>query len=140
MQMRRYSRGVTLVELMIVIVIVGILTAVAFPNYRDYVSRAKRSEAKAAVLQCATNQEKEYLQNQAFTTDLTKLGFKTPFKTDSGTYTISASTADAANEFTCTATYALPADKESAKCNIFTIDATGSKESDPDTDCWSRTR
>lgn len=140
MQLRHYVRGITLVELMIVIVIVGVLTAIAFPNYRNYVARAKRSEAISAVLQCAANQEKIYLQEQAFTDDRTKLGFKSPFKTDSGTYNIDVSAVNPANDFTCTATYALPADKESAKCNEFSIDAAGTKESSPDTDCWTKTR
>jgi prepilin-type N-terminal cleavage/methylation domain-containing protein len=88
MQMRKNMRGITLMELMIVVVIVGILTAIAFPNYRNFVARAARSEAKAALLKCATNQEKFYLQNQQFTTNLAQLGFSAPFKTDSANYQI----------------------------------------------------
>jgi type IV pilus assembly protein PilE len=53
--MRKYVGGVTLMELLIVVVIIGILTAIAFPNYREFVTRAKRNEAKAALLKCATN-------------------------------------------------------------------------------------
>ena len=50
MQLRKHMHGITLIELWLVVIIVGILTAIAFPNYRAYVERAKRSEAKAALL------------------------------------------------------------------------------------------
>ena len=44
--MRKYTTGVTLIELMIVIVVLGIIAAVAYPNYRDFAARAKRNEAR----------------------------------------------------------------------------------------------
>ena len=137
--MRRYMRGITLMELMIVVVIIGILAALSYPNYREFVARAKRSEARAALLKIATNQEKHYLQNNTFTSDLTDLGFSAdPFTTDSGTYSVRVTSADASN-FTAEADY-IPADGEADKCNLFTIDGRGQKTSDPDNDCWTRTR
>ena len=60
--MRKHMRGVTLMELMIVVVIIGILTAMAYPSYRQYVAKAKRNEAKAALLQISTMQERFYLK------------------------------------------------------------------------------
>lgn len=139
MQMRRYMRGITLMELMIVVVIIGILAALSYPNYREFVARAKRTEARAALLKIATNQEKYYLQNNTFTSDLTVLGFSSdPYTTDSGTYSVRITAADASN-FTAEADY-IPADGEAGKCNIFSIDGRGQKTSDPDTDCWTRTR
>mgnify|MGYP001817920961 CR=1 FL=1 len=132
-------RGITLMELMIVVVIIGILAALSYPNYREFVARAKRSEARAALLKIATNQEKHYLQNNTFTSDMTDLGFNAdPYTTDSGTYSVRITSADASN-FTAEADY-IPADGEEGKCNLFTIDGRGQKTSDPDTDCWTRTR
>ena len=63
MPTRQSMRGVTLIELMIVIVIIAILAAVSYPSYREFTARAKRNEARAALLQIATNQERFYLQN-----------------------------------------------------------------------------
>ena len=139
MQMRRTMRGVTLMELMIVVVIIGILAAIAYPNYREFVTRAKRTEARAALLKIATNQEKYYLQNNIFTDNLTNLGFNAnPYTTDSGTFSVRIVSADASN-FTAEADY-IPVDAEAGKCNLFKIDARGQKTSEPDTDCWTRTR
>jgi len=139
MKMHTYMRGITLMELMIVVVIIGILTAIAFPNYRDFVTRAKRSEAKAALLKAATNQEKFYLQNQIFSDDLADLGFSTPFKTDSGAYQLSVSSPPSASDFTVTATYT-GTDSENAKCPTLKIDSLGNRTSPDGTyaDCWTR--
>ena len=57
--------------LMIVVVIIGILTTIASPNYRQYATRANGTEARAALLQIATNQERFYLQNNTYTTNMT---------------------------------------------------------------------
>ncbi len=138
--MRNYMRGITLLELMIVVVIISILTAIAYPNYREYVTRAKRTEAKAALLQIATNQERFYLQNNTYTTNMTNLGFPVAgaFLSDSDSYIINVGAADA-NDFTATATFQLGGD-EAGKCLTFQIDGRGAKTSAPDTDCWTRTR
>ncbi len=138
--MRKYMRGITLLELMIVVVIISILTAIAYPNYREYVTRAKRTEAKAALLQIATNQERFYLQNNTYTTNMTNLGFPVAgaFLSDSDSYIINVGAADS-NDFTATATFQLGGD-EAGKCLTFQIDGRGAKTSAPDTDCWTRTR
>jgi len=133
-------RGVTLMELMIVVVIVGILAAVAYPNYRQYVARAKRNEAKSCLLQVATLQERFYLQNNTYTTDMTNLGFGAAANnvSNSGSYVCSVTAADA-NTFAATATYQ-NADAEAGKCLTFSIDGRGQKTSAPAADCWTNTR
>ena len=138
MQMRKYMQGVTLMELMIVVVVIGILTAIAFPNYREFVARAKRAEAKAALLKIATNQEKFYLQNQRFGT-LAELGYAAAtIPSESGTYTLTAGPNPTWPEnFLATATY-LPDDNESGKCKTFRIDGGATQTSGPYTDCWTR--
>lgn len=139
--MYKKMRGVTLLELMIVIVIIGVLASIAYPNYRDYLARAKRSEAKAALLQIATNQERWYLNNNTYTEDMTVLGFDSdPFITDSGAYSVEIDAGADGNNFSATATFLLPDEKEKAKCETFTIDGRGAKGSDPEGNCWTRSR
>ena len=138
--MRKYMRGITLMELMIVLVIVGIMATLAYPSYREFAARAKRNEAKSALLQIATMQERFYLQNNTYTTDMTSLGFPVAgnFTTDSGTYRVNVTAADA-NNFAANALY-LNADNEAGKCGSFQIDGRGAKTSAPLADCWTRTR
>lgn len=139
-QSRKHMGGLSLMELMIVVVIIGILAAISYPNYREFAAKAKRNEAKAALLQIATNQERFYLQNNTFTQDLLVLGFSSSpnFTTDTGSYVITIANADA-GDFTATATYQLGG-TEAAKCNVFSITGAGVRTSGPDADCWTRTR
>jgi len=138
--MRKYMKGVTLMELMIVVVIISILTAIAYPSYRQYVARAKRNEAKAGLLQIATLQERFYLQNNTYTTDLTNLGFTVAANapSDTGTYVFNVPTANA-NTFNAVAAYQ-KSDGELAKCATLTIDGRQAKGSTPYNDCWTNTR
>jgi type IV pilus assembly protein PilE len=137
---RKAMHGITLIELMIVVVIISILAAISYPNYREFAARAKRNEAKAALLKAATNQERFFLQNNQFSADLMQLGFDaSPYPTDTGSYVVTVAALVPTANFTVTATYQLGG-AESMKCNVFTIDGTGTKTSGPDPDCWVRTR
>ncbi len=138
--MIRKLRGITLIELMIVIVIIGLMASIAYPQYREFAARAKRVEAKAARLQIAQNQERFYLSNNTFTNDMTNLGFSAAsnFITKSASYSISVTAANS-NDFTAVATYRFD-DSEKSRCETFTIRGSGVTESTPDTDCWERTR
>jgi type IV pilus assembly protein PilE len=135
-----HMRGITLMELMIVVVIIGFLATIAYPSYREFTARAKRNEAKAALLRIATNQERFYLQNNAFTCDMTQLGFPVAagFITDSQSYSVTVTACNAAN-FTAVANFQMGG-AEAGKCNLFQIDGRGTRISNPDTDCWTRTR
>ena len=137
MQLRRNMQGITLIELMIVVVIIAIITTVAFPNYRAFIIRSHRAEAKAAVLKAAVNQEKWYLTRNQFSADPADLGFKSPFKTESGKYVVSISAPSPTSDFTATATFQGTGD-ELSKCKTFSIDSRGNKSSAPYTDCWTR--
>ena len=140
MKLRMYMRGITLIELMVVVVIVGILAAVAYPNYQEFTARAKRNEARAALLRLATNQERFYINNNTFTDNLTSLGFgETPTAiTETGYYRVQVTSATP-SDFTATATY-LHGGNEATKCLTFTIDGSGVQSSSPEDDCWTRVR
>ncbi len=67
--------GFTLIELMVVVAIIGILAAVAIPNYQKYQARARQSEAKIA-LAAAYTAEKGYVTEQGtYTSCLRDMGY-----------------------------------------------------------------
>lgn len=67
-------RGFTLIELMIVVTIVGILAAIGYPSYQNYVLRAQRSEAVAMLMDLQAKQERYYFSNNRYTNDVADLG------------------------------------------------------------------
>jgi len=62
----RKTHGFTLIELMIVIVIIGILAAIAVPNYQDYLKRAKIAEAVSALSDMRVKMERHFQDNRAY--------------------------------------------------------------------------
>ena len=54
---RTEEKGITLIELLVVVVIVGILAAIALPMYSNYMTRARRADAKTALEQLRASQE-----------------------------------------------------------------------------------
>ena len=138
LDMYRRMRGVTMLELMIVVVIVGILTAIAYPNYREFAARAKRVEAKSILLEIATSQERFYLNNNRYGS-MTELGYDDPQLTDSGSYSVTINGNDA-NNYTALATYQFGG-AEGDKCGSFTIDGRGDKISSGSIgNCWTQDR
>ncbi len=66
--MKHSSRGFTLIEVMIVVAIIGILAAIAYPSYDEYVKRGNRTEGQAFLSDVAARQERYFSQNNAYIT------------------------------------------------------------------------
>lgn len=82
-----FTRAFSLIEMMIVLVIVSILIAVAYPNYQHHVLRAHRETAKAALLNAASRLEEYYLVNHTYASaTLENAGI--PAFTEENTYAI----------------------------------------------------
>ena len=77
MKMNRKS-GFTLIELMITVAIIGILAAIAYPNYVNYVLKANRAAAQSFLLNVAQRQQQYFLDSRAYAPDLTTLGVAVP--------------------------------------------------------------
>lgn len=61
------KRGFTLIELMIVVAVVGILAAIAYPSYIDSVRKARRADGKAALMNASQKMEVYYARNASYT-------------------------------------------------------------------------
>lgn len=62
----RRQAGVTLIELMIALAVIGILAAIAYPSYQDHVRRGNRAEAKGILLETAQFMERNYTTNGCY--------------------------------------------------------------------------
>ena len=81
---KKYQKGFTLIELMIVVAVIGILGAIAYPSYQDSVRKGRRAEARAALAELLYQQERYMTQNNTYY-DIPTAGTQDiPFKTFSG--------------------------------------------------------
>ncbi|THU05242.1 type IV pilin protein [Lampropedia puyangensis] len=121
--MRNDEQGFTLIELMIVVAVVGILAAIAYPSYLEYVLRSRRAEGQAFLNEAAARMERYRAQNGIYTVDTSKLNMPNGNKSENGYYQLSITNTDS---YTLTATRqgAQVADK---KCGNLTLNAAGQK-------------
>ena len=73
--MRRLPRGFTLIELLIVVVIIGVLAAIAIPKFQSTKGKANAATLKADLRNLATAQEAYYYDYNTYTTSLVGLKF-----------------------------------------------------------------
>jgi type IV pilus assembly protein PilA len=71
------NKGFTLIELMIVVAIIGILAAIAIPNFLNYQCKAKQSEAKSNLGNIRTQQEAFRAENDDYSQTVADIGFST---------------------------------------------------------------
>lgn len=135
-QKHRYSKGFTLIELMIVVLILGILSSIAIPSYRDYVLRSKRVEAQSALLNFAAQQERYFSRTNAYGS-LNDVGM--PASTENGLYALSVVRSAFGGvpnlRYTLTATAQNTQANDSA-CAVITLTSTGVKGGTTAGECW----
>jgi type IV pilus assembly protein PilE len=142
------QRGFSLLELMIVVAIIAIISAIAYPSYMEFVVTAKRTTASSALLQVADKQQQFFMDNKSYTNDLTNLGFaanpliindegESVASGDSDSiYSISLSNVTAITYTATAAPQKVQADRDS-ECASFTITQAGAKgHTGTGDDCW----
>lgn len=144
------QRGFTLIELMITVVIIGILSAVALPQYRQYVERSRRTDATAVLMDASQFMQKlmesnngSYLAANGKAPELpTAIRTSPPNATGKGiAYNITVAT-PTPNSFILTATPNSDGPMADTDCGSLTLDQRnrrgvegGSKSVN---DCWTR--
>jgi type IV pilus assembly protein PilE len=135
---------------MVVVTIAAILLSIAGPSHLSYIRKSRRTEAKTALLDLASREERYMSSNNAHSNTAANLGYTAlPTAIGSGYYQLSAAapvaaTAAAPASFTATATpVAGKGQDKDLPCASFTVDSTGkqsalnSSGTDSSSTCWN---
>lgn len=134
---KRRTSGFTLLELMIVVVVVGIIAAIAYPNYQDQVRKTRRADGKSALLNTAQALERCYTRFAAYNNAGCGVAF--PIASPEGYYSITAVGGVTAAAFTLAAAPqgAQVADAECGTLRLTSTGRQGSQGVDADgNNCW----
>jgi type IV pilus assembly protein PilE len=141
--------GFTLIEVMVVVAIISILAAVAYPSYQESIRKGKRAEGRAALMQLMQQQEQYYSQHNSYikfssasvNADEKKFNWFSGNSAAQSAYEISG---EACTDDTIQNCVRLIANPDSSKvgsaykdpvCGILSVTSTGIKSADA-ADCW----
>ena len=144
--MKKTARGMTLIELMIVVAILGIIAAIGYPSYLDHVKKTRRSEGMGELLELADRLERHY--SDFGTYDKVVAGVVSDMAiadiyqaaTRNGYYTLSIDSGTDNVDFTARAAPTSLGQQDTDKCGTFVITSQGTKTvtggSLSASDCW----
>jgi type IV pilus assembly protein PilE len=119
------SKGFTLLEVMIVVVIVAVLSSLAVASYRHYVFRARRADARQMLMNIAHGEERWYATYNRYTDDLGKFGYAVATAPDANYQPMLTLDGDDAQSYVAAV---LPINTQAGDaCGEMTLDSTGRK-------------
>ncbi len=134
MKSNKSSGGFTLTELMIAVAIIGIIAAIGYPSYQNYVRESRRAEGRNMLLDAANRQERYFADNNAYTSNMTQLGYGAdPAISENSYYSVDATSTATSYDLTATAQGVQAGD---SGCATLTYSSTGAKGSTGGDTCW----
>lgn len=127
------TKGFSLIELVVAMLIFSLLAAIAYPNYVHYITRARRSEGQAALLNCTNHMERYFIVHHRYQgATMTNLS-----PTSNGWYHLEV-TVDK-NDYVCSAIPQKAQAKNDKGCGVLTLDQHGQQGIKGNEDvqhCW----
>nr|WP_315971927.1 type IV pilin protein [Marinobacter sp. F3R11] len=133
---RGRAAGFTLIELMIVVAIIGIIAAIAYPSYVDNVRQTRRATAQADLMELAQWMERQYSADFSYLEGGNQpvLPFTQSPRNGTAFYNLSLNGVATANAFSV---QAVPTgDQVNDDCGTLRLAQTGAKTSTSGVDCW----
>lgn len=130
------ERGFTLIEVMIVLAIIAILAAVAFPSYQETMIKNRRADGKIALTEAAARLERFFTENNNYGNTINNIGGSGGKLTSPEGY-YSVSLANPCGNTSCFTLTAAPqgVQTKDTKCGNLTLTHTGVRGGSA-TDCW----
>lgn len=139
--MVKKAKGFTLTELVVVIAVIGLLTAIAIPNYRSFTVKSRRMEAKDLLYTAAQRLQQYYTANNSYTTNAATLSV--PTTSSNGYYTLTIAAGSTGSITTSYLVTAAPVSgttqADDSACGTYTLNSLGTKTvsgSQTTPPCW----
>lgn len=124
-----FARGVTLLEILVVLLVVGVIAALALPSYRQYLVRVNRSEATTTLYAIAAAEERHFIRHGRYTDDLAggaPLGLGLALSSAAPRYRFSVALSDDGQTFIASATPTREGGQGAdGECLVFSMDHRG---------------
>ena len=117
------QKGVTLIEMLVVVVIIGVLASVAYPSYTEHQRTGNRASAKASLMKLHLWMEEQFSLNGAYPTSVDNNSCPS-CTLDTAVYTFSASFSTSMPVYTLTATPIRQTIQGSDRCGVLSVDAS----------------
>jgi len=134
----QHQDGFTLLEVLIAVAIVGLMMTLAYPSYREYLTKARRTEAQLALLNVATRLENFYMNNHCSFKEATLQKLNSPSITPNGLYALELTQQTDSTYLLRAKPLGTQAKNDSA-CDTLTLNQAGQENSTgnaPSRLCW----
>ncbi|MDW5416847.1 type IV pilin protein [Iodobacter sp. CM08] len=137
--MHRYKQhAFTLIELMVVVAIIGILAAIAFPSYSSFILRSHRTDAYVSLSKLLQTQEKYRANNTSYgTISQLGLGADSGYLSENGYYRITLLPSIGSNGFVAQAT-AQGAQTKDSECKVIELMLNNANTIQTPSKCWAK--